>query len=273
MENITPSLFDLNPTHNRHRWYLRVTPDVCVGPPGRTFLFGGMGLAAAISAMEQTCGKPVIWATAHYLSFARPGTIVDLDVWVDVEGRTVSQASVIEHIDDRRIVTVRAALGEREGDPDQWCAMPDVAPPEDCPEVDVARPGSVRMQQRFETRLAGGHYPVRGTESGRGSGHVQLWFRSREGHVADRQLLAVAADYVSVGIGGAVGQPAGGNSLDNTIRFGPVEPVEWILLDIHIETLHQGFVHGAMRLFSPAGMLMATASQSLIMRLFNDRKG
>ncbi|MEO8723901.1 MAG: acyl-CoA thioesterase domain-containing protein [Sphingobium sp.] len=269
MNKASTALFDLNATHNPHRWYLTVTPNIVVGPPEGSFMFGGIALAAAISAMEQTCAKPVIWATAHYLSFARPGSIVDLDVRVDVEGKHISQASVIEQIGDRRIVTVHAALGEREGESDQWITIPVVPPPEECAEVSTLRPGRHGIQDRFETRLAGGRYPERGTAAGRGSGNVQLWFRSREGHLADRQLLAVAADFVSVAIAGAIGRPAGGNSLDNTIRFGSIESVEWVLLDIEIETIDKGLVHGAVRLFSPSGRLMATASQSLILRLFD----
>jgi len=62
----------LTATHNPNRWYLPLEDDLCVGPPGRSFMFGGVGMAAAIQAMERTCERPVIWATAQYLSFARP---------------------------------------------------------------------------------------------------------------------------------------------------------------------------------------------------------
>src|ERR1700679_1270805 len=62
----------LTATHNPHRWYLPLEDSLCVGPPQRSFMFGGVGLAAAIQAMERTCKRPVIWATAQYLSFARP---------------------------------------------------------------------------------------------------------------------------------------------------------------------------------------------------------
>ena len=60
--------FDLKPTHNPHRWYLPLTPDVCVGSRDNLFMFGGVGMASAIVALERTCGRPVIWATAPDLS-------------------------------------------------------------------------------------------------------------------------------------------------------------------------------------------------------------
>ncbi|MFZ4518665.1 MAG: acyl-CoA thioesterase, partial [Microthrixaceae bacterium] len=71
----------LQGTHNPTRWYLPVTEDVMTG--GR-FLFGGCGLAAAVCAMERVCDRPLVWATAQYLSFAHLGDVVDLDVTVAV---------------------------------------------------------------------------------------------------------------------------------------------------------------------------------------------
>jgi acyl-CoA thioesterase len=80
-------------------------------------------------------------------------------------------------------------------------------------------------------------------------------------------MLAIAADYVASGIASATGLHAGGNSLDNTIRYGRIVPCEWMLCDVQIEALVRGIVHGRMRLYSPDGVLMATASQSMIMRV------
>ena len=119
---MNPPFFDLRATHNPHRWFLPLSEDLCVGPPGDSFMFGGVGMAAAISAMEGTCGRPVIWATAQYLSFARPPSVVDLDVRAPTRGHYTTQARVIAHVGDREILTVNAALGARPGDiSHQWC--------------------------------------------------------------------------------------------------------------------------------------------------------
>src|SRR5690606_34957006 len=129
--------FDLRSTHNSHRWYLPVTEPICAGPPGQPFLFGGVGLTAAVQAMERTCGRPVMWATAQYLSFARPPSIVDLDVRVPAAGRHTSQARVIGHVDDREIITVNAALGARPGDLSRHhLTAPDAPSPQDCDVVE-----------------------------------------------------------------------------------------------------------------------------------------
>jgi len=94
-----------------------------------------------------------------------------------------------------------------------------------------------------------------------------FWLRSREGQAADARLLAIAADYVPSAIAGATGLHAGGNSLDNTIRYGRIVPCDWILCDVQIESLANGIVHGRMNLYAPDGVLMATASQSMILRV------
>ena len=74
------------------------------------------------------------------------------------------------------------------------------------------------------------------------------------------------------GIGSALGQNAGGNSLDNTLRIRRIVPTEWVLCDIRIHGVHGGFGHGAMYLFAQDGELMATASQSLIVRVRDSAK-
>src|SRR5687767_10880433 len=97
--------FDLRATHNPHRWFLPLDASVCVGPPGSPFMFGGVGLASAVAALERTCGRPLIWATAQYLSYARPPSVVDLDVWTLAAGKHSTQARVVGHVDDREILT------------------------------------------------------------------------------------------------------------------------------------------------------------------------
>lgn len=133
--------FNLRPTHNRHRWHMPLTYAVCVGPRGTGFTLGGVGLAAGIAAMQGTCGRPVIWATAQYLSYARPPAVVDLDVRIPLRGEYNTQGSVIGHVGDEEIFTVSRALGER---PDkvsrQWIEVPKVPQPDDCPVARVGGP-------------------------------------------------------------------------------------------------------------------------------------
>jgi acyl-CoA thioesterase len=261
-------MFDLKATHNPHRWYLKVERNLCTGPEHRQFLFGGIGMAASIQAMEQTCGRPVIWATAQYLSFALPGRIVDLDVVVPVAGRQTTQANVLLHIDDQKIIAVQAALGARDHPgQDQWVTMPRVPKPDQCEEANYWRGDGTGLNARLEIRVAHGRFHGDRSISARGDGRLVFWLRSREGQGVDSCMLAIAADYVASAIATATGLRAGGNSLDNTIRFAKIVPCEWMLCDVQIESLTHGIVHGRMHLYSPDGVLMATAGQSMIMRV------
>jgi acyl-CoA thioesterase len=262
------SFFDLRATHNPHRWHMPLTDGVCVGPPGNMFMFGGIGLASAIGAMERTTGRPLIWATAQYLSYARPPNVVDLDVWVPASGKYNSQARVIGHVGDKEIFTVNAALGARPSElSQQWLQMPEAPPPQDCPEAAHWRNDEGGLHSRIEVRVAKGRYGFDRPGHPEEDGRLMLWIRPRERFPIDAAMLAIMADHVPSGIGNALGQNAGGNSLDNTLRIRRIVPTEWVLCDIRILGVHGGFGHGAMYLFAQDGELMATASQSLIVRV------
>ena len=60
-----------------------------------------------------------MWATAQYLSYARPPAVMDIDVTIAVAGRQSSQARAVGHVADREIFTVNAALGARPLDIDE----------------------------------------------------------------------------------------------------------------------------------------------------------
>jgi acyl-CoA thioesterase len=263
-----PLFFDLRATHNAHRWFLPLTPDICVGRAGDMFMFGGVGLASAIGAMERTTGRPLIWATAQYLSYARPPSVVDLDVWVPAAGKYNSQARVIGHVGDKEIFTVNAALGARPSEiSEQWLAMPDAPRPEDCEPGEHWRGAEIGLHSRIEVRVVKGHYGNDRAGHPERDGRSLLWIRPRGRFAIDAPMLAIMADHVPSGIGNALGKNAGGNSLDNTLRIRRIVPTEWVLCDIRILGVHGGFGHGAMYLFAQDGELMATASQSLIVRV------
>src|SRR5690606_26587097 len=82
--------------------------------------------------------------------------------------------------------------------------------------------------------------------------------------------LAILGDYVPFGIGQALGARAGGNSLDNTLRIGRLVPTEWVLLDVRVHAIRNGFGHGDVHLWAEDGTLLATASQSTIVRFWRE---
>jgi acyl-CoA thioesterase-2 len=258
----------LRPTHNPHRWVLPVERGICVRHAG--FLFGGCGLGAAVTALEATTGRQLVWATAQYLSYARPPEILDLDVTIPISGHRSSQARATGHVGDREIFTVNASLGWRPLDVQgEWEVRPAVPPPEDCPVAPAVDGTAGTIHSRVELRVARGRYGADKDGTPSEDGHSALWVRIPEGLETSAAALAIIADWMPSGISHALGRWAGGNSLDNTIRIVDVVPSQWILCDIHVLGIRHGFGHGVIHLWSDQGPLLATGSQSFIVRLMD----
>ncbi len=258
----------LEPTHNPFRWKLPVTEGISTTG---NFLFGGSGLAAAISAMEGTSGRQCVWATAQYLSYAKPGEALDIDVTIAVDGHQITQARAVCHVADREILTVNAALGDRPLDATgQWETMPTGIPtPDECPTRPHHSDWSGTINDRLEQRLVKGRSFEGLDGSEPGDGQTLLWARLPDVITGvDATSLAVLGDFVPMGIGQALGARAGGNSLDNTLRVCRIVPTDWVLMDIRVHAVERGFGHGLVHMFAEDGTLLATASQSVIVRFW-----
>jgi acyl-CoA thioesterase-2 len=260
----------LEQSHNPYRWWLPVTTALCTGG---NFLFGGCGLGAAISAMEGTSGRECVWATAQYLSYAAPGEVMDVDVTIAVDGHQITQARAVCHVGNREILTVNAALGHRPIDQrGQWVEMPDVPGPDQCFDRPHRMPVEGTVHGRMEQRLARGRAAEQ-LDGRPGDGQVVLWAQvpdviESESHLVDATTLAVLGDFVPMAVGQALGVLGGGNSLDNTLRLGNLVPTQWVLLDIRVHGVEHGFGHGLVHMFAEDGTLLATASQSCIVRFW-----
>lgn len=260
------SFLGLQQSHNPYRWSLEVTHGLSTMGG---FLFGGCGLGAAISAMEGTSGRQTIWSTAQYLSYAKPGEVLDIDVTVAVEGHQMTQARAVCHVGNREILTVNAALGSRPlAMSGQWETMPPVPPPAECEPRMHRLPVDNTINDRLEQRLVKGR-DLDQLDGVHGDGQTLMWVRIPdviEG--VDAAALAVLGDFVPMGVGQALGVRGGGNSLDNTLRVVHLVPTEWVLLDIRVHAVERGFGHGLAHMFAEDGTLLATASQSCIVRFW-----
>lgn len=257
----------LEATHNPHRWFLRVTPGLST--PGN-FLFGGCGLGAAIAAMEGTTGRELIWGTAQYLSYAQPPSVLDLDVTIAANGKSITQARCVAHVHDTEILTVNAALGHRDLPASgEWAVMPEAPPPEECDPRPMRLPDVESISNRIDLRMAVATPPEEMPGNPRADGRASLWARIPDLLEPSAATLAILGDYVPFGIGQALGAHAGGNSLDNTLRVCRIVPTEWVLIDVRIDAVQRGFGHGTVHLWAQDGTLLATASQSTIVRYWN----
>ena len=247
-----------------------VTKAVCVGEPGRYFMFGGVGMAAAIAALEISFDRPVICATAQFLSYARPPSNLLLSVEPVVIGRHTTQAFIEGTVDGMPILRVSAGAGRRSSDTShQWAKALDMPEPDACKEVMLWRHQTDTINEHIEFRMAPGLYG--GERKGEISkdGQMAAWLRRRDLAEATVCDLAIFADYLPSAIGVALGtSQVGGSSLDNTIRFHRLLPTQWVLCVARITAIDSGLAHGEMHLSAPDGTLMASANQSMVVRHF-----
>src|SRR5438105_13207100 len=245
-----------------------IVPELC---SGLGTLFGGCGLGAAIEVLEHVTGRPLVWATAQYLSFARPPSVLELDALEVVRGHRISQARVVGQVDGEEIFTVNAALGHRDFDlTGSWAIEPDLPPPHASPKRIVTERHVGTIMDRLDMRLANARnmdeFPAEP-----GDGRSALWVRLPDLE-SSASALAIVGDYVPFGIGQAFGQRGGGQSLDNTLRVATRVPTEWILADVRVHAVRGGFGHGLVHLWSQDGTLLGTASQSTIVRAWREER-
>jgi acyl-CoA thioesterase-2 len=257
----------MEPVGDNLHWRMRVEPQVTT--PGN-FLFGGCGLGAALVALEGAAGRPTVWATGQYLSYAPTHSVVEWEVTLAVVGGHVTQGRAVGRVDEREILTVNAALGQDELEVGGiWVVPPDVAAPQDCPPRFLPDMFRNTIMDKVEVRVAKGRRfeVMDGVPGGPDSA---LWARV-PGHLSpSAATLAIFGDYVSGGASQPLGRRSMGRSLDNTLRVVQLKPTEWVLCDIRMHALVGGYAQGIAYLWSEDGDLLATASQSFAVRLWPD---
>jgi len=248
------------------RWTLPVTAKMT---GGRGSLFGGVGLAAGVVALQQATGKPVVWATGQYLAITQQPVDLDLEVTLPAVGRNVTQGRVVGHLGEREIITIIGALGVRDVPAaGTWVERPQAPGPDDCPTIDRDHQGET-IHRHVEVRLARGMFGFSGEGVPTEDGRSLIWARMPELHT-DAGTLAIIADYMPSVLGNALGRVAFCTSLDNTIRYGRLVDTDWVLIDNRMEFVGDGFGYGTAHMWAEDGTLLATASQSVIVRLPDD---
>jgi acyl-CoA thioesterase II len=230
---------------------------------------GGAGLGVATAAMERVTGRPTVWVTAQYLSFAQGTAPIDVDVTVEVAGRNTAQARCTLSRGGHEILTAHSALGQRDTNIDGvWGAPPTVAPPQDCPRYRFFDAGGGHLGDRVEHRLARGRQLDEIVGGVRGDGFFAIWARAwtEPDHLVTVPELAFIGDFMPLGFADAIGEPYAGNSLDNTLRVGRAARTGWVLLSVHIQQVANGFGYGRAELWAEDGTLLGQVSQSAILR-------
>ena len=197
---------------------------------------------------------------------------MDIDVTVAVAGHQVTQARAVGHVGDGEILTVNAALGSRPLDvAGQWAERPDVPPPDECPHAGTAatrRPS--RSWTRLDVRLADGRDfdELDGTPGdgplGAVGPHARLLEMSGASPGDPRRLRAVRHRP-----GARARRPAATASTTRCASPGS-SPPSGCCSTSACTPCANGFGHGVVHLWAEDGTLLATASQSAIVRFWRD---
>ena len=180
-----------------------------------------------------------------------------------VVGNTVTQARVVSHVGEREILTVNGAMGAKAEQPAAQFVSPDLSAlpkPEGCELIDPHDNWPGGLNERFERRRVP-------DESGLAQGRTRMWVRNREGDRVSAGYLAIVADYLLGSVGMLMGRETNTSSIDNTLRLHAIEQAEWLFCQTEVTAVANGLCYGQMHIFSEGGLLLATGSQSGIVRL------
>ncbi|MEM6710064.1 MAG: hypothetical protein AAF648_14890 [Pseudomonadota bacterium] len=237
------------PTYASGTYDLRVTRAATVGPAANKFLMGGVSFAAALQALEESCERPTLTASAQFLSFARLDDTVRIEPRVHSAGRTVTQASAVSRVGQREVLRVQAALGARPAEAlQQFVTPPPVPLPMDCPPPDNDLLTGDDLGSKVEKRR-------RHEDETAGIG--RHWIRLRDCPLSTASV-AIIADHLA----GALARTRGSASLDNQLRMVSQPETDWLLCDTTMAAFSNGFLHGTTHLFAEDGSLVAIASQT-----------
>ena len=263
----TADFIGLQPTDDPLTWRLPITKLMTTA---RGALYGGSGLAAVIAALEESTDRPLVWATAQYLSFVRMPATLDVRLHLPVVGARTTQArGTVWHADDE-ILSVLATLGHRDEHAHWTYAEPPEVPRPDETRRQVVAEAEGTIHDVLDMRIVRGvsrRQLLRGKPHVESGGRAAYWVRLPGGrHVPDAAELALVGDLVPSAFPQATGEPISGSSLDNTIRTGELVATEWVLADVQVHAVVDGYGHGIAHLWSEDGTLLGTASQSAFVR-------
>lgn len=254
----------LQPTDDPARWRVELTPAVLT-PAGA--MHGGAALAAAVEALEGTTGRPLVWATAHYLTHAGPHGVLDVDLSIEVSGHQTTQARAQLSLAGQEVLLAVASLGARDSaHRGRWPSPPAVPGPDAALDRRTSPSGTQSVLDHYEVRVATGR-TGRALDGSPGPGRSAVWCRLPDG---PREVtagdVALVGDMLMLGLADALGEHVTANSLDNTVRVVERAPTEWVLLDVRIDAVEGGYAHAGAHLWTEEGVLLGMATQTLVVR-------
>jgi acyl-CoA thioesterase len=246
-EDRTRSAFLLRPTLLRHDGTL----------------YGGTAIAASILAMEAATEREVQWITTQFVTPTANGETLNLVTEVLALGRRTAQLRVTAFVGSDVQFTSIGSTGIRKetGLTAQLEEMPVVAGPEGAVDIWQGHTRPVEAPDDPSFRRMVEYRDVSLTPAG----PIHLWSRFTDGRVMTPAGVAFVADMVPLAVARGAGRMGAGASLDNSMRFGEVPEVEWVLLELRGNFASGGYGHGVVHVWAPDGALLAVGGQTASM--------
>lgn len=236
---------------------------------------GGYVAAVIARAVEATIGDPERSLRSLTLHYLRPPAEGPAEVQVEVvrAGRAVSTLAVRLVQDDRPLVVgLATAAVAVEGPVDfDEVAAPEVAAPEDVPELLRLDDSPIPMHQRYRMRPCFGRPPWEAVDPATDPAPARSggWIRLSEPTPVDRVVLAALADAWWPPVFARIGaQALAVPTVDLTVHFRgvPVDPDDWVLARFESPLASGGYLVEDGALFDRHGRLLAQSRQLAILR-------
>jgi acyl-CoA thioesterase II len=258
------ALIDPAKTGTDGLWQMIAHRHLCLGPRGQKHISGGAALASAVMVLEKAAGRPLIQASAQFLSSPAAGERFDLEISAMKAGRSITTASLTIRVSGQDAASITATLGAREETGTfVWEDAPQVPSPEACPPIPFVNKDEGDLHSHLDMRLA---LDPRITPTGRAC----FWIKTDSSSMIPSHLCALVADYLPEAIHMNIGRRAGAVSLDNSVRIIRRVATPWLLCDIQLSAITNGLFHGRIAIFAEDGSLLATGGQSGVVRLLPD---
>jgi acyl-CoA thioesterase len=225
--------------------------------------YGGYLCALFVRALTAAVDDPARAPrslTVHFLAAPAAGP-VEVDATVERVGRSLTSVALRMEQDGAPVaLALGSAATWRDGETEwQELAMPDVAPPEDCPPV--GGPPLPPFTENFDIRWAGGE---------RGRAANLTWVRPRPAALLDHAAIASLADTMVPAAFTRLGSLAVVPTFDLTIHFrAPLPPPSgdgWVLAAFRSGRSAGGAWDEDGELWSRDGVLLAQSRQLAMMR-------
>lgn len=269
------------------------TPVPQGGPPGRyaltitpnwDFLLpsGGVVMTAALRAAEHAVGDAayrLVSATSIFCEPIQPGAVeLDVDV-LRAGGAAVQTRTHLRTPGSAGAQVLSTWARDRTGPDVRGARMPDVPPPDACPDL-LADDGQGKnphlrapFLRNFEVRLARGDR-LWTTEFRAGPARYARWFRYRRPQTTaegllDRLAHAPIADTMPAALTQAIGPGPyrfHAPSLDLTVHVVDDTDREWVLVSAYVRRARAGWAIGEAELWDDRGRFLGFATQAMYVR-------